>query len=133
MLSYLVIGANDVAQSARFYAAILLPIGYQQIEQGTYAAFALKDAEDKENGPGTIWIEPPFDGRPATFGNGVMPAFRTKSRAEVRALHAAAMAHGGTDEGGPGLRPHYGPSFYAAYMRDPVGDKLAAFCTADEA
>jgi catechol 2,3-dioxygenase-like lactoylglutathione lyase family enzyme len=133
MLSYLVIGANDVAQSARFYAAILLPIGYQQIEQGTYAAFALKDAEDKENGPGTIWIEPPFDGRPATFGNGMMPAFRTKSRAEVRALHAAAMAHGGTDEGGPGLRPHYGPSFYAAYMRDPVGNKLAAFCTADEA
>jgi hypothetical protein len=40
------------------------------------------------------------------------------------------MAHGGTDEGRPGLRPHYGENFYAAYMRDPVGNKLAAFCTA---
>jgi serralysin len=54
MLSYLVVGANDVAHSARFYAAILLPIGYERIEEGTYAAFALKDAVDKENGPGTI-------------------------------------------------------------------------------
>ena len=131
MLSYLVIGANDVALSARFYAAILLPLGYVQIEEGTYAAFALKDAADKENGPGTIWIEPPFDGKPATFGNGMMPAFRTKTRGEVRAFHAAAMAEGGADEGQPGLRPHYGENFYAAYMRDPVGNKLAAFCTVE--
>lgn len=130
MLSYLVIGANDVSLSARFYAAVLLPIGYEQIEEGKYAAFALKNAEDKENGPGTIWIEPPFDGKPATFSNGMMPAFRTRTRAEVRAFHAAAMASGGSDEGAPGLRPHYGAHFYAAYMRDPVGNKLAAFCTA---
>jgi hypothetical protein len=131
MLSYLVIGANDVAHSAQFYAAILLPLGYEQIEEGTYAAFALKDAADKENGPGTIWIEPPFDGRPATSGNGMMPAFRTGTRAEVRAFHAAAMSHGGLDEGEPGLRLQYGETFYAAYMRDPVGNKLAAFCTTD--
>lgn len=131
MLSYLVIGANDVAASARFYAAVLLPLGYEQIEEGTYAAFALKDTEDKENGPGTIWIEPPFDGKPATFGNGMMPAFRTRTRAAVRAAHAAAMAEGGTDEGLPGLRPHYGETFYAAYMRDPIGNKLAVFCTAE--
>lgn len=130
MLSYLVIGANDVALSAKFYAEVLLPLGYEQIDEGTYAAFALKEAEDKENGPGTIWIEPPFDGRPATSGNGMMPAFRTKTRAEVRTAHAAGMAHGGTDEGQPGLRPHYGEHFYAAYMRDPVGNKLAVFCAA---
>lgn len=131
MLSYLVIGANDVALSARFYAAILVPLGYEQIEEGIYASFALKDAEDKENGPGTIWIEPPFDGKPATAGNGMMPAFRTGTRAEVRAFHAAAIAQGGTDEGRPGLRPQYGETFYAAYVRDPVGNKLSAFCTVD--
>ncbi len=131
MLSYLVIGANDVTLSARFYASVLLPLGYEQIEEGTSAAFALEDAEDKENGPGTIWIEPPFDGRPATSGNGMMPAFRTRTRAEVRAAYAAAMAHGGADEGQPGLRPQYGENFYAAYMRDPVGNKLSVFCTVE--
>jgi hypothetical protein len=87
--------------------------------------------EDKENGPGTIRIEPPFDGKPATSGNGMMPAFRTKTRSEVRTAHAAGIANGGTDEGPPGPRPHYGEHFYAGYMRDPAGNKLAVFCMAE--
>ncbi|MBY5457771.1 hypothetical protein U8P80_15075 [Rhizobium beringeri] len=48
-----------------------------------------------------------------------------KSRAEVDAFYDAAMANGGTDEGAPGLRPHYGPNWYSAYVRDPAGNKIA--------
>ena len=54
-----------------------------------------------------------------------MVGFIAKSRAEVDAFYAAAMAHGGTDEGAPGLRAHYGPDWYAAYLRDPAGNKIA--------
>jgi catechol 2,3-dioxygenase-like lactoylglutathione lyase family enzyme len=56
-----------------------------------------------------------------------MPCFAADSEAAVRAFHAAALAHGGTDEGAPGLRP-YGPGFFAAYVRDPDGNKLSAVC-----
>jgi predicted lactoylglutathione lyase len=57
-----------------------------------------------------------------------MVSFLAESRAAVDAFHAAALAHGGTDEGAPGLRPQYGPTFYAAYIRDPDGNKLNAVC-----
>jgi catechol 2,3-dioxygenase-like lactoylglutathione lyase family enzyme len=70
----------------------------------------------------------PFDGRPPHPGNGLMIALRANSWAQVRAFHAAALAHGGTSEGEPGLRPQYNPDFYAAYVRDPDGNKLAAVC-----
>jgi catechol 2,3-dioxygenase-like lactoylglutathione lyase family enzyme len=72
-----------------------------------------------------LWITLPFDGNPATNGNGSMPALVAPSQDAVRAFHAAALAHGGTDEGAPGLRP-YGPAFFAAYVRDPDGNKLSA-------
>ena len=57
-----------------------------------------------------------------------MVSFLAQSRAAVDAFHAAALAHGGTDEGAPGLRPQYGAQFYAAYVRDPDGNKLNAVC-----
>ncbi|GLS87974.1 hypothetical protein GCM10010873_29480 [Cypionkella aquatica] len=77
-----------------------------------------------------IWINQPFDGKPATVGNGSMPAFHATTRAAVDAFHAAALASGGRDEGAPGLR--YSPNFYACYVRDPDGNKLSAVCTAAE-
>lgn len=57
-----------------------------------------------------------------------MVSFIAGSRAVVDAFHAAALAHGGTNEGDPGLRPHYGAHFYAGYVRDPDGNKLNAVC-----
>jgi catechol 2,3-dioxygenase-like lactoylglutathione lyase family enzyme len=71
----------------------------------------------------------PFDERPATVGNGSMPALIAPSRAAVDAFHAAGLAHGGTDEGAPGLRPYHA-HFYACYLRDPDGNKLSAVCEA---
>jgi catechol 2,3-dioxygenase-like lactoylglutathione lyase family enzyme len=75
-----------------------------------------------------FWIGKPFDGQPATVGNGSMAAFRARSWKEVDDFHAAALAHGGKSDGAPGLRPHYNPDFYAAYVRDPDGNKIAALC-----
>jgi hypothetical protein len=129
MLSYLMIGANDVSVSSRFYTEILLPMGYEKHERKGAVIFPFPDIPDRFNGPGSVYIARPFDGRPATVGNGIMPAFRTKTRAEVRTLHAAGLVAGGMDEGAPGFRAEYSKNFYVAYLRDPVGNKLALFCT----
>lgn len=121
MLLYLTLGTNDLAAATRFYDAALAPLGL--IRRATEAdEIGYGAAEDSRC---RLWITRPFDGRPASIGNGSMPAFAAASPLEVRAFHAAAIAHGGTDEGKPGLRP-YGPAFFAAYVRDPDGNKLSA-------
>jgi predicted lactoylglutathione lyase len=68
----------------------------------------------------------PFDGAPATVGNGVMVALEVKTPDAVHAVYDTAIAHGGTCEGAPGPRGNDG--FYAGYFRDPDGNKLNAFC-----
>jgi catechol 2,3-dioxygenase-like lactoylglutathione lyase family enzyme len=118
---YLTLGTNDLARATRFYDAALAPLGIvrraTEADEVGYAHPADRRAR--------LWITLPFDGAPATVGNGSMPAFIASSRRAVDAFHAAALAHGGTDDGAPGLRP-YGPGFYAAYVRDPDGNKLSA-------
>lgn len=127
MLSYLFIGANDVEASARFYDAVLSPLDYvKEFSEGHYC-FSLPDALDKSNGPGSIHIAQPFDGEPASVGNGMMPALRAKSKAQVDEIHAAGVTTGGTDAGMPGIREAYTDDFYVGYLRDPVGNKIAVF------
>ncbi len=126
MFSYISLGTRNLAQALRFYDAVLAPLGHQRIEDydpdDRSAAWGLDD-------PGPhLWVTEPFDGQPATVGNGTMVSFLAPSRAAVDAFHAAALAQGGSDEGGPGLRPQYGAHFYAAYVRDPDGNKLNAVC-----
>jgi catechol 2,3-dioxygenase-like lactoylglutathione lyase family enzyme len=75
-----------------------------------------------------LWVCKPFDGKPAAAGNGTMVALRAQSWAAVRAFHAAALVGGGTSDGPPGLRLQYNPDFYAAYVRDPDGNKIAVVC-----
>ena len=75
-----------------------------------------------------LFIGPAFDGAPATNGNGTHIAFIAKTRAAVDAFYAAALENGGSDEGPPGLRPHYHPAYYGAYVRDPDGNKIQAVC-----
>ena len=75
-----------------------------------------------------LWVCKPYNGAPASVGNGGMVALWASSWAQVDAFHAAALAHGGTSEGAPGLRLLYNPDFYAAYVRDPDGNKLAVVC-----
>lgn len=126
MFSYVSLGTRDLARALPFYDAVLAPLGHTRIEdydpEDRSAAWGLDD-------PGPhLWVTQPFDGGPASPGNGTMVSFLAQSRAAVDAFHAAALAHGGTDEGAPGLRAHYGPHFYAAYVRDPDGNKLNAVC-----
>ena len=118
---YLTLGTNDLPRAIRFYDAALAPLGLvrRATEPDEVGYAHLSD------GRARLWITRPFDGRPATVGNGSMPAFTAPSTGAVDAFHAAAIAHGGTDDGQPGLRPH-GPGFYAAYVRDPDGNKLSA-------
>lgn len=118
---YLTLGTNDLSRATRFYDAALAPLGLSRR--------ATKPSEVGYAHPGDsrarLWITTPHDGKAATVGNGSMPAFLASSQQAVQAFHQAALAAGGTDEGAPGLRPH-GPAFYAAYVRDPDGNKLSA-------
>jgi predicted lactoylglutathione lyase len=73
-------------------------------------------------------VTPPYNGEPATAGNGTMVALPVKERAQVDSLHARAIELGGSCEGAPGVRGNEGPqAFYGAYFRDPDGNKLCAF------
>lgn len=122
MLSYVTIGARDTAQSSAFYDAVLGTIGYKRFAD--YGAFIGYGIDGKSDGQ-SVWVCKPFDGNEARAGNSIMIAFAAADRAQVDAFHAAAMKHGGSDEGPPGLRDSYGPNWYAAYLRDPTGNKLA--------
>lgn len=127
MLGYVTIGANDLEQSGRFYDALLLPLGYERQVEEIYIRYALAGVADPDNGPGTVYVMKPFDGGVATPGNGMMPAFRAPGPETVQALHAAGLGAGGTDEGASGTRSYYSETFYVAYLRDPVGNKVALF------
>lgn len=128
MLSYIMIGANDLPGSGRFYSAILTPLGYEQADAGNAVVFTLSVAPDRVGSASTIYVVKPYDGREATVGNGSMTAFRTQTHASVRAIHKAGIDAGGIDEGPPGFRAAYTEHFYVAYLRDPVGNKIAIFC-----
>ena len=118
---YLTLGTNDLARAMRFYDATLAPLGLVRKATLDIEIGYGRPEDDRAR----LWITRPFDGRPATVGNGSMPALLAAGRDAVDAFHAAALAHGGRDEGAPGLRP-YAASFYAAFVRDPDGNKLSA-------
>jgi catechol 2,3-dioxygenase-like lactoylglutathione lyase family enzyme len=124
MIGYVTIGSNDIARSCAFFDAALEPLGYKRtFEGGGWAGY----------GPGgkkeglEIYIATPANGDKACLGNGSMLAFKAASRAAVDAFHAAGVAAGGTDEGAPGVRGEYDPPMYMAYVRDPEGNKFAAY------
>ena len=120
MIGYITVGTNDMPRAAAFYDALFGEMGAQRtMEMDSYIAWGT--AQDK---PG-FCIAKPFDGKPATVGNGCMTALVLDSQAKVDALYKKAMELGATDEGGPGLR---GGTFYAAYFRDLDGNKLNLFC-----
>jgi predicted lactoylglutathione lyase len=119
MIGYVTVGTNDFARAAAFYDALLAEIGAKRaMEADTFIAWAVAP-----NTP-MMSIVKPFDGKPATVGNGVMVALMVDSKAKVEALHKKALALGGKDEGAPGPR---GDGFYAGYFRDLDGNKLNAF------
>lgn len=123
MILYITLGTNDLAAATRFYDAVMPTLGltrrFQNDEEIGYG--------EPEPARIRFWVAKPYNGAPATVGNGSMPALIAPTRAVVDAFHAAGLTAGGTDEGPPGLRP-YAPNFYACYLRDPDGNKLSAVC-----
>ena len=120
MIGYVTLGTNRIQDAAKFYDSLLQEVGGSRfMEMDTFIAWT-----SGPKSPG-ICITLPFDGNAATVGNGVMVAISVDSTEKVDALHAKAMALGGSDEGAPGDR---GNGFYAGYFRDLDGNKLNAFC-----
>lgn len=122
MTLYTTVGSSDFARSIRFYDAVFGALGVERSPGWTESFAGWGPSYDEGV---SFWVCRPFDGRAPAPGNGPMIALRANSVAEVQAFHAAALKNGGTDEGAPGTRPYYEPSFYVAYVRDPDGNKLA--------
>ncbi len=128
MIAYVTIGANDIARAERFYSAFLPALGYKLEEyQGDLSYIPCVPSGQSQVSP-DFYVKSPFNGGSASAGNGAMVAFEAPSQKEVRTLHAAALAAGGTDEGKPGFRASYGAHFFVGYLRDPDGNKIALFC-----
>lgn len=126
MLHHLSLGVADIEQATAFYDAVLAPLGYVRVwsdlrpgeanqavgygVEGGGDALALKHRPDGQRPPGP----------------GFHVAFAAPDRAAVDAFHHAALQHGGRDNGAPGLRAHYGPHYYAAFVIDPDGHNIEA-------
>ena len=131
MFSHVMLGTNNLSKSITFYDQVMPVLGYTRQDTGdTYAGYGKK--EDIGTGVNCLWIGNPLDGQPATPGNGVNIALLAKAREKVDEFHALALENGGQDEGAPGFRDIH-PSFYAAYVRDPSGNKLVVVCHREEA
>jgi catechol 2,3-dioxygenase-like lactoylglutathione lyase family enzyme len=123
MIGYVTIGAVDPDQAVKFYDPVLDALEHERFFfEGGWAGYRPKDDPEGQ----TLYVCAPQNEKPATVGNGSMVGLKAKSPAQVRAFHAAALAHGGSSEGEPGPRPQYGPDLYIAYVRDPTGNKLSA-------
>jgi catechol 2,3-dioxygenase-like lactoylglutathione lyase family enzyme len=127
MISYVTFGADDIARTKQFYDAFLPALGYMVKEGPDGLGYTLPEPPLQRIALPAFYIKPTFDGRPASSGNGTMIAFEARNQQQVRDLHAAALASGGSDEGQPGFRASYGPRFYVGYLRDPQGNKIALF------
>jgi catechol 2,3-dioxygenase-like lactoylglutathione lyase family enzyme len=132
VFTYVCLGSNDLPRAAVFYDAVLATLGWQRCDVAGEAEWdgwiGWGTYEEHGRVEIALWVCRPFDGQPAVAGNGTMVAFQATSWDQVDAFHAAALAGGGTSEGAPGLRLQYNPDFYAAYVRDPDGNKLAVVC-----
>jgi catechol 2,3-dioxygenase-like lactoylglutathione lyase family enzyme len=120
MIGYVTLGTNDLARAGKFYDALLGELGAKRfMDTDRFIAWAV--SPDKPS----LGVIKPYDGKPATIGNGTMVALNLDSPAKVDAMYKKAMELGARDEGPNGPR---GPKFYAAYVRDLDGNKLNLFC-----
>lgn len=126
MFSHVFTGVSDFDRAFAFYGPVMrtlgIPLRFCEPDRpwaGWQSAPAARPL---------FVIARPFDGRAPAPGNGTMVAFMARSRALVDDVYAVALAHGGTPEGAPGLRPEYHAHYYGAYFRDPDGNKLCVAC-----
>lgn len=122
MLHHISLPVADLEKSSCLYDAALAALGYRRVCSGTdFAGYGLEDDQDKF---ALKQIVPA-----ASAGPRFHLAFSAPTRAAVDQFHAVALAHGATNDGGPGLRPHYGPNYYAAFIIDLDGHRIEAVLT----
>jgi catechol 2,3-dioxygenase-like lactoylglutathione lyase family enzyme len=121
MIDHISIGVRDVAKAKAFYDAVLKPVGY-----------ACLSASDGSLGYGgdraVLWVNASDSPVPPDPHSGLHVCFAAPTRASVDAFHRAALNHGGRDNGKPGLRADYGENYYAAFVIDPEGYRIEAYC-----
>jgi catechol 2,3-dioxygenase-like lactoylglutathione lyase family enzyme len=122
MINHISIGVRDVGQSKRFYDAALGPLGYRCLSEG---ADSLGYGAEEV----AFWVLAAEHPVPADERSGLHICFSAPSRANVDAFHASALNAGGRDNGRPGFRADYGAGYYAAFVVDPDGYRLEAYCS----
>jgi catechol 2,3-dioxygenase-like lactoylglutathione lyase family enzyme len=120
MIGYATIGTNDLERAAKFYDAVLEPLGGKR----TFANGERMQFYGSKETPGMIAVSKPYDEKPATAGNGTMFGLPAATKEQVDAAYAAAIKAGGACDGPPGQRM---PTFYGAYFRDLDGNKVCVF------
>ena len=121
MFDHVSIGVSDIKRAGRFYDAVLQPLDIARLSDGdTSLGYG-------EKSPG-LWVQTADKPVKADMESGLHFCFQAKSRAAVDAFHAAALKTGGKDNGKPGVRADYGPKYYAAFVIDPDGYRIEAYC-----
>jgi catechol 2,3-dioxygenase-like lactoylglutathione lyase family enzyme len=124
MLGYATIGTNDLPRALVFYDGLMSEVGAKRLME-LPSGFTMYGVSLRKP---ALAITRPYDGKPANPGNGNMLALSLDTRAAVDTLYKKALQLGGSDEGPPGVRGEDGESaFYAAYFRDPEGNKICAY------
>lgn len=125
IVSHVSLGTRDIDAALAFYDPVMAVIGATRQEtitlpDGGVVAVAYGKAFPE------FWIQLPENREPASIGNGVHIGFVATDRVAVDRFHAVALEHGGSDNGGPGPRPHYGTPYYGCFVLDPDGNKIEA-------
>lgn len=121
MFDHISLGAANVARARSFYNAVLEPLGYKLLSNSDDSLGYGADSV-------ALWIGKAARPVPPDMESGLHFCFRAPSRKAVDAFHAAGLAQGGSDNGAPGLRADYGDNYYAAFVIDPDGYRIEAYC-----
>jgi len=127
-LDHVSLGVRDMKASIAFYDAVLAPLDIKRVkdfEEAEYAASGYGAGLEPE-----FWIGADTDGKKPLPSEGTHVAFRARTRGAVDAFHGAGLKTGGRDNGAPGIRAHYHPNYYAAFLLDPDGHHIEAVCHA---
>ena len=120
MIDHISIAVRDLKAAERFYTALLAPLGMSKLREWPDAAVGLGKKHPE------FWINARADMARLPDDSGVHVCLRARETAAVDAFHAAGVAAGGMSDGAPGLRPHYYENYYAAFIRDPDGNRIEA-------
>ena len=123
MFSHVTVGSNDIPKAKAFYDGVGKALGLERL-----ADYPNAIAYGRAGGRPQLWVLNPADKNAATVGNGITIGLEASDRPAVDAAYKAGMSSGGRDEGAPGLRKHYHPNYYGAYLRDPDGNKVCVVC-----